>query len=130
METIKIVTKSREEMIDITSIIRDAISRSDINSGYIICTVPSLSAAISINDRTDEESKREHLHKLRQEIPEQINQEGSNENSPQDDHDSITGEQIMFKRNKLLLGETKNIYFCELGGPRKLELNIKVLPLV
>lgn len=123
MKTIKIVTHAREEMIDITSIIKDAISKSDINSGYILCTVPSSSAAISINDGKDEESKREYLHKLRLEIPEKT---GHNQ---EDDHDSITGEQIMFRRNKLLLGETKNIYFCELEGPRHLELKIKVLPL-
>ena len=52
-EEFRISTKSRNQMIDITSQIRSFVSQSDISNGDVIVYCPHTTAAITINENAD-----------------------------------------------------------------------------
>ncbi len=130
MTDISIKTDSREKLIDITALINEAILESDINSGYIICSSPSPTAVISVNnidDNIGHDNEKEIIQELRDEID--IDKLGIETVSKLSPESIEVSEQILFKRNKLQLGKSDGVYFCDFEAPRKLKLTIKVLPL-
>lgn len=132
MASLNIKTDSREKLIDITELINKAILKSEFNSGYVICSSPSPTAVISINCMNyslnfEDDKEKEIIQHMRSEIDiDKLGVEAINKTSS----DTILAtEQILFKRNKLQLGKSDGVYFCDFEAPRNLKLSIKVLPL-
>ncbi|RKX25614.1 MAG: YjbQ family protein, partial [Candidatus Zixiibacteriota bacterium] len=43
-------TSEREQMLDITSLVREAVNKSGVSDGVAFCHVPHTTAAITINE--------------------------------------------------------------------------------
>jgi len=53
MISIKITTNQKEELLDVTPVIKDAVNSSGINNGLCIVFVPHTTAGITINENAD-----------------------------------------------------------------------------
>jgi secondary thiamine-phosphate synthase enzyme len=120
MKEISVTTGSRIEMLDITSQVRSAISKSGTQEG--VCTVycPHTTAAITINENADPDVTADIMQKLNKMIPLHENYRHLEGNSDAHIKSSFIGNsaQIIVSEGRLQLGTWQGIYFCEFDGPR------------
>jgi secondary thiamine-phosphate synthase enzyme len=130
MKTFTVETSTREEMIDVTSLVQKALAESEIDNGVAVCFVPHTTAAVTINENADPDVRRDIIYKLRKEIPPGEGYHHSEGNSDAHIKASLMGfsEHIIFEGKRLVLGTWQAVYFCEFDGPRRRRLNVKVLP--
>ena len=124
METLEVKTNKREEMLDVTSRIKEIVSRSGISTGVVHCFVPHTTAALTINENADPDI----LHKLGKEIPKRDDNHHGEGNSDAHIKASLMGssELVMIQDGQLVLGTWQGIFFCEFDGPRTRRLHVQV----
>ncbi len=129
LKELKIQTNQREELIDITHLIREEIASENISNGIVHLHVPHTTAAITINENADPDVKRDILYKLNKEIPQQDNYYHGEGNSDAHIKSSLFGPtlQLIVSDSKLLLGTWQGILFCEFDGPRNRRLYLKIV---
>jgi secondary thiamine-phosphate synthase enzyme len=127
MHEYTIESKTRQEMINITALVQQAIADSGFESGLALCFVPHTTAAITINEDADPDVKRDLLYKLGKEIPQVDGYHHAEGNSDAHVKASLIGasELIAFEGKRLVLGRWQGIYFCEFDGPRRRRLLVK-----
>lgn len=128
-EDFRISTKSRNQMIDITSQVRSFVSQSGITNGDAIVYCPHTTAAITINENADPSVPHDILLTLEELVPQHHtgyrHYEG---NSDAHCKSSLLGcsEQILIKDKSLNLGTWQGIFFCEFDGPRSRKVIVQV----
>jgi len=128
MKQLTVQTSHREEMIDITDLVQQAVSDSGVDSGQVFCFVPHTTAAITINENADPDVQRDIIYKLNKEIPQQEGYRHGEGNSDAHVKSSLVGssETVLIEDGRLVLGRWQGIYFCEFDGPRSRRLILKV----
>ncbi len=126
---LKVSTKSRNEMIDITGKVASVVNESGITDGDVVVYCPHTTAAITINENADPSVVHDMLMTLEELLPK--NRPGyrhSEGNSDSHCKSSILGcsEQVLIKNKSLELGTWQGIYFCEFDGPRSRKVLIQV----
>ena len=124
-----ISTKSRNQMIDITSQVRSFVSQSGITNGDAIVYCPHTTAAITINENADPSVPHDILLTLEELIPHhRPGYRHSEGNSDAHCKSSLLGcsEQILIKDKSLNLGTWQGIFFCEFDGPRSRKVIVQV----
>jgi secondary thiamine-phosphate synthase enzyme len=126
---IHISSKSRNQMIDITSQVDSAVEQSGIINGDAIVYCPHTTAAITINENADPSVPHDILLTLSELIPQQRSGYRHSEgNSDAHCKSSLVGcsEQILIKDGRLNLGTWQGIFFCEFDGPRSRSFSVQV----
>ena len=124
-----ISSRSRNQMIDITSQVDSAVSKSGITNGDVIVYCPHTTAAITINENADPSVPHDVLLTLSELIPQhQPGYRHSEGNSDAHCKSSLVGcsEQILIKDGRLNLGTWQGIFFCEFDGPRSRRVLVQV----
>jgi secondary thiamine-phosphate synthase enzyme len=121
MKTLEIQTRSREELIDITSKIEQVVNASSITEGICCIYVPHTTAGVTINENADPSVKRDILMAMRKTIPDTWGFTHAEGNSPAHVKSSLVGPSlsIIIDNGKLALGTWQGVIFCEFDGPRK-----------
>jgi len=124
----KVRTGKKEELIDITSEVRDAVSALKCKSGICLVFTPHTTAAITINENADPNVVRDILYGLGKIVPETGYRHGEG-NSPAHIKSSLVGasEEIPVEKGDLVLGTWQGVYFCEFDGPRHRNVFVKTL---
>jgi secondary thiamine-phosphate synthase enzyme len=128
-EDFRISTKSRNQMIDITSRIGSLVGQSGINNGDVIVYCPHTTAAITINENADPSVPHDLLLTLEELVPQhRSGYRHSEGNSDSHCKSSLVGcsEQILIKGGALQLGTWQGIFFCEFDGPRSRRVIVQV----
>jgi len=128
-EDFRISTKSRNQMIDITSQVRSFVSQSGISNGDVIVYCPHTTAAISINENADPSVPHDILLTLEELMPHhRPGYRHSEGNSDAHCKSSLIGcsEQILIKDKSLNLGTWQGIFFCEFDGPRSRRVIVQI----
>ena len=125
-----VITKDRNQMIDITAQVETAIKETGITNGDVIVFCPHTTAAITINENADPDVVHDMLMTLDELLPyRRAGYRHCEGNSDAHCKCSLVGasEQIILSNSKLKLGTWQGIYFCEFDGPRtrKVFLQIK-----
>lgn len=120
IKKISIPTSKHEQLIDITSEIRQFVRDSNILEGRVTIFIPHTTAAVTINENADPDVQHDliiALKRISPDLPEFRHMEG---NSDAHTKSSIVGcsQDIIIHKGKLLLGTWQGIYFCEFDGPR------------
>jgi len=129
MQTITIKTHRRNELIDVTDRISDAVSKSGITDGLAVAFVPHTTAGITINENADPSVVHDILYCLETLIPHsQRDFQHSEGNSDSHIKASLVGSSVtvMVENSQLALGTWQGMYFCEFDGPRTRRLMVKV----
>ncbi|MEW6095598.1 MAG: secondary thiamine-phosphate synthase enzyme YjbQ [bacterium] len=126
---LEINSKSRTELIDITSQIEDVVRNSRIKSGICYVFVPHTTAGITINENADPSVVADILMELNKVIPFKDNYSHIEGNSDAHIKSTLIGTSvtIFIENNRLLLGTWQGVYFCEFDGPRRRRVFVKII---
>ncbi len=122
-------TRSRTELIDITSDVSQLARKSGIKAGLCLLYVPHTTAAVTINESADPSVKSDILMILNQIVPWEANYRHMEGNSPAHVKSTMVGasELVAVENGSLVLGTWQGIFFCEFDGPRSRKIHVRFL---
>ena len=128
MREIKVVTRKRNEMVDITRDVQDVVEQENIDEGVAIVYIPHTTAGITINEGADPSVQRDIVKTLKKLVPETGNYNHMEGNSDAHIKASILGSSVtvLIKNERLVLGTWQHIFFYEGDGPRTRKVIIKI----
>lgn len=126
---ISISTKSRAELLDITSKVEDAVKESKAKSGVCHIFIPHTTAAITINENADPDVRRDILNGLERLVPFSGDYAHTEGNAAAHIRSSIIGTDatVLVEDGRLKLGTWQGIFFCEFDGPRQRNVFIRIV---
>ena len=127
MKTIKVQSKQREELIEITSEVEKHLP--ETGDGACLLFVQHTTAGLTINENADPDVKHDMLLFLKNTIPQFYENFHHNEqNSDAHIKASLMGSSVSvpFENGKLLLGRWQGIYLCEFDGARERNILIYI----
>jgi secondary thiamine-phosphate synthase enzyme len=130
MKTLKVQSRQREEMIEITSEVEIFLRESKAESGVCVLFSQHTTCGLTINENADPDVKHDMLLFLKNTIPQFYeNFRHNEENSDAHIKASLVGSSVTvpFENGKLLLGRWQGIYLCEFDGARERKVLIKIL---
>jgi secondary thiamine-phosphate synthase enzyme len=120
-ETIKIRTNNREGLYDITSSVKNIVSKSNVQNGIVNVYAQGATAGIMIQENWDDSVQIDVVNLLRKLIPQGVwlhdVQDGNGDSHLKA---GIVGpsETIPIVNGALGLSTWQNIFLCEFDGPR------------
>lgn len=127
-DSFPVITKSRNQMLDITDKVQSIVAKSGIKNGDVIVYCPHTTAAITINENADPDVVYDLLATLSELVPaDKPSYRHSEGNSDAHCKSSIIGcsKQLIIENGRLLLGTWQGIYFCEFDGPRSRKVHVQ-----
>lgn len=129
MHTFQVKTRERDQFVEITDEVAQAVARSQVRSGAVVVYVPHTTAGVTINENADPDVVHDMLLTLKRLIPKDLpgyrHAEG---NSDSHVKASMMGSscRVLIEDGKLVLGTWQGIYFCEFDGPRTRNVHVQV----
>lgn len=123
-------TTKRDEMVEITDIVREFVKESRVSEGIVVVYCPHTTAGITINENADPDVKRDMIRRFDEVYPWKhsldLHAEG---NTAAHMKASTVGasQHVIINEGELLLGIWQGIYFCEFDGPRRRTFFVKVI---
>jgi len=120
-ENISVSTSRREELVDITVQVQDAVTRSKVENGLAVLYVQGATAALMIQENWDESVQTDVVNLLRKLIPRGVwlhDQQDGNGDSHLKAGLVGPSESIPIIASGLGLSRWQNIFLCEFDGPR------------
>jgi len=118
--SISVNTTQREQFVDITTQVQQAITEIGAIDG--VCTIfsPHTTAGLTINEHADPAVARDILSFLHDAVPDESAWTHAEGNSPAHVKASLLGSSVVVivERGQLHLGTWQGIFFCEFDGPR------------
>ncbi len=128
METIKVRSQQREEMIEITDEVESFLPAE--GDGICVLFTQHTTCGLTINENADPDVKHDFLLFLKNTIP-QYYQGFRHFEHNSDAHlkASLMGSSVTipFQNGKLLLGRWQGIYLCEFDGARERKVLVKII---
>ncbi len=122
-------THGRSEMIDITSLVQQAVDKAGVKEGTVTVWVPHTTAGVTINENADPDVVRDVLEALDRAVPWRQDFYRHDEgNSAAHVKSSLVGcsTTIPVADGRLALGTWQAVYFCEFDGPRTRKVVVTV----
>jgi secondary thiamine-phosphate synthase enzyme len=113
-------TSRREEMVDITGRVADALGRLGVEDGLVHVWVPHTTAGVTVNEGADPAVRRDLLLALAAIVPEDLAWEHEEGNSPAHVKTTLVGSSALVPvaGGRPALGRWQAVYLCEFDGPR------------
>jgi len=129
MISIEVRSQQRQEMLDVTSEVSRIVHDSAVNEGMLHLFVPHTTAAVTINENADPDVIRDMLAGLARLVPNDPSFTHVEGNSDAHIKSSLIGCQLSLPitGGTPLLGTWQGIYFCEFDGPRRRQLQVKIV---
>ena len=126
---ITVRTTSRNQFIDITEEVRDAVRKSGVKSGIAVVYVPHTTAGITINEGADPSVRADIINYLNDYVPENRPYRHLEGNSDSHIKASLIGSSInlIVENGDIVLGTWQSVFFCEFDGPRTRTVLVKVI---
>jgi len=127
--TIGVKTGSRIEMVDITSLVSQEVSKSGTTDGICMVYVPHTTAGVTINEGADPAVCTDMTRKLSEMVPPDDRYRHLEGNADSHIKTSLIGSSaaLIIEKGRLVLGTWQKIFFCEFDGPRSRKAYVKVL---
>ena len=120
-ENVSVQTSRREELVDITKRVQNAVTHSRVDNGLIVLYVQGATAALMIQENWDESVQTDVVNLLQKLIPRGVwlhDQQDGNGDSHLKAGLVGPSESIPIIDGKLGLSRWQNIFICEFDGPR------------
>ncbi|MEW6139186.1 MAG: secondary thiamine-phosphate synthase enzyme YjbQ [Thermodesulfobacteriota bacterium] len=130
MESLDVRSRSRVEFLDITSKVRDVISRSGVRDGIAVVYVPHTTAAVTINESADPAVAKDIMNKLSELVPENGSYRHVEGNSDAHIKSTLVGNSVnlVVSQGSPVFGTWQGVFFCEFDGPRNRKVIVQVVP--
>ena len=132
MKTFEIKTANRNQFVEITAQVKEAVRQSGVQSGSCIVYCPHTTAGLTINENADPDVVHDMLLYLNRTIPHaQSGFRHGEGNSDSHIKASFFGSSVtaIIDGGELVLGRWQGIWFCEFDGPRTRQFMVQVMPL-
>lgn len=128
IKQLRVQTKAKTELVDITQGVQRLVTESGVRSGICHVYVPHTTSGITINENTDPNVGRDILKELNKVIPFDDNYGHSEGNSAAHIKSSLVGvsKSVIVEEGRLTLGTWQAIFYCEFDGPRDRRVYVKV----
>jgi len=103
MRELKVVTRKRNEMVDITHDVQKIVNEENLQNGCAVVYVPHTTAGITINEGADPSVQRDIIETLKRLIPESGDYHHMEGNSDAHIKASILGSSVLTLRMKIFL---------------------------
>ncbi len=129
MKKINVKTKTRIEMIDVTSEVSRAVKESGVKSGLCVAYVPHTTAGVTVNEHADPAVAEDILDALSEHFPHRRNWRHTEGNADAHIKSSLIAPSITIpvEDGRLTLGTWQGVFFCEFDGPRSRNLYLQIL---
>jgi secondary thiamine-phosphate synthase enzyme len=126
MKVLSIQTHKKEELIDITHHVMEAVGSSGQETGICCVFVPHTTAGVTINENADPSVKSDILMAMRKIVPDSLPYTHAEGNSPAHVKSTLVGSSVFLivENGSPALGTWQGIIFCEFDGPRRRKLFI------
>lgn len=132
MKTIAVNTTAREEFVDITAQVQEAVRASGCQHGvcHIICS--HTTAGVTVNENADPDVVHDILLSLRDIVKELRGFQHGEGNSTAHVKSTLVGIHacLPIEHGRLVLGTWQAVYFCEFDGPRRRQVRVVCVPVV
>ncbi|MEW6599371.1 MAG: secondary thiamine-phosphate synthase enzyme YjbQ [Nitrospirota bacterium] len=128
IKNINIKTRSRTELVNITSDVQKIVNESGVKEGVCHIYVPHTTAGVTINEGADPSVVKDIVSTLNKLIPHSGNYLHAEGNSDAHIKTALVGssETVIIDDGKLLLGTWQAIFFCEFDGARHRRVIVQV----
>ncbi len=128
METLRVKTERRTQLVDVTELVERVVKASGVASGICYVYVPHTTAGVAINEHADPDVASDLEGVFDRLVPHTGPYRHSEGNT--DSHAKAvmvgTSQVIFVEEGKLMLGTWQGILFCEFDGPRERKMFVKV----
>ena len=127
VERLKVRSRDREQMVDITSKVEGMLPDGD---GACVLFTQHTTCGLTVNENADPDVQSDMLGFLRRLIPQfEPNFKHFEHNSDAHIKSSLVGSSVTvpFEDGRLLLGRWQGIYLCEFDGPRERTVLVKFI---
>ncbi len=129
VERIEVVTRERNELLDMTDQVADALAALGVADGAVLLHVPHTTAAVTINEGYDPDVAGDLLRRLEALAPLGADTAGRADRHDEGNSDShlkaaLVGPSLLLpvSDGRPALGRWQRVFFCEFDGPRRREL--------
>ena len=132
MNEISLKTDRKTQLVDITSLVQDAIADANGASAALVY-VPHTTAGVTINEGADPLVGEDIESALQKVVDEDWHwkhtEDPDGPNAPSHVRATLTGSQVLIplREGRLALGTYQGIYFCEYDGPRERKVYVTAL---
>ena len=128
MKKIRVTTRSRIEMIDVTYEVARAVSELGIDEGICVVYCPHTTAGVIINEHADPSVAEDIMSALSDEYPHRRAWKHMEGNADAHTKAAVLGNSVSVPvtGGALALGTWQGIFFCECDGPRSRELYVQI----
>jgi secondary thiamine-phosphate synthase enzyme len=125
---ITVRTRRRNELVDITSMIRELIDESGVSEGVCHIFVPHTTAAVTINEKADPDVATDISNTMEKIVPAGWGYRHAEGNSDSHVKSSLVGasEFVIITEGRPLLGTWQAVFFCEFDGPRSRQCVVRI----
>ncbi len=128
MIKISVNTTKREQFVDITAKVQEAVSKSGAKDGIVCVFIPHTTAGVTINENADPDVVHDMLLTLGDLVPNRSDYRHMEGNSDAHVKSSMMGcsLNVILENGRLQLGTWQSIYFTEFDGPRNRQVWITI----
>jgi secondary thiamine-phosphate synthase enzyme len=130
IRTIQVQSRSRDDWIDVTETVRQAVRASALADGVVTVFIPHTTAGVTIQENADPPLKADITRALDRVFPWRNGYGHCEDNAAAHMKACYMGTstQVVFRGHELVLGTWQNVYLCEFDGPRQRSVVIKLSP--
>lgn len=131
MKTLQVRTSSRSELVDITSLVRQAVRGSGVTEGVAHLWSFHTTCGLTVNEGADPDVARDISWKLGELVPHDEPSYRHGEGNS-DSHVKTTlvnaGATLLVSQGELVLGTWQAVFLAEFDGPRTRKVGVQVVP--
>jgi len=129
METLRVKTQRRTQLVDVTELVERVVSGSEVASGVCYVYVPHTTAGVMINEHADPDVATDLEGIFDRLVPHLGPYRHAEGNT--DSHAKAvmvgTSQVIFVEKGKLALGTWQGVFLCEFDGPRERKIWVNVV---
>jgi secondary thiamine-phosphate synthase enzyme len=128
VKTLSVSTNRREEMVDVTGLVRQAVAELGVDAGLCLIFSPHTTCAVTVNEGWDPDVQTDVLRHLRSLVPRDAGFAHSEGNSDSHIKTIAVGPSVLLPidEGQVRLGRWQAVFLCEFDGPRRRELWVQV----
>ena len=129
MDVFSVRTSERQQFVDVTDQVRQAVTRAGFKDGLACVFVPHTTAGITVNENADPDVVYDVLNALCRAVPERAGYRHVEGNSDSHVKSSLIAPSltVIVEDGVLKLGTWQAIYFAEFDGPRNRQCWVKFI---
>lgn len=129
-DRIEVRTHQREELVDITGPVQDAVRGTGIDSGVLYLWSMHTTCGLTVNEGADPDVQRDIAVTLRRLVPHRGDYQHAEGNSDSHLKTLMTGpgQTLLIEDGRPVLGTWQKVFLAEWDGPRTRKIAWKVIP--